>query len=106
MVFITSGHFTCALWPVKVGVCSPCCSVHFCASPVLCDGSCPIAPEQMCLCNSPVPSPRAWMMTYRREHGVPQSRGPEAVPGPPLLWVGLTQHLRGRTGLASCSQSW
>ena len=46
---------------MKVGVCPPCCSVRFSESPVLCDGSCPVAPEQMCLCNSPVPSPHAWV---------------------------------------------
>lgn len=38
-----------ALWPVKVGVCSPCCSVHFCASPVLVMAVVPL-PQNRCFC--------------------------------------------------------
>ena len=77
MVLITSGHF-----PFQCPVaCGSGCVLTLLQCAFLCitcsfDGSCPIASEQMCLCNSPVPSPRAWMRTYRREQGVPQSRGP------------------------------
>lgn len=38
-----------ALWPVEVGVCSPCCNVHFCASPVLLMAVVPL-PQNRCVC--------------------------------------------------------
>lgn len=76
MVFITSGHIpsvSCGLWK---WVCARPVAVCIFAFTCSCDGSCPIAPEQMFLCNPPVPSPCAWMTTYRHEQGCPSEQRP------------------------------